>query len=166
MKHMGLILLFSAVVMIGTAYVTRLHERVRLLKAFKLQMQSIKRRFSVSRPPFTELFSDDDDPLTKPFSQLICECMKNGASAKDAVTAAFSSSCVPGFLKKDERKFLAGIYVSLSLCDIVSALGTLDNACEELDSYIEAAAQCERKNAKPVMSAAVYIGLAAVILLW
>ena len=166
MKLMGLLLLFLAIVMLGAAYVSRLRERVRLLKAFKLMMLSIKRKLSVSRPCFSELFADNADTETLPFTSVIAERMKNGDAPENAVGAAFSEACALRLLKRGERVFLSETLISLSLGDLSESLGMLGNACEELDSYIIGAEEDERKNAKPVLSAAVYIAMTAVILLW
>ena len=155
MKHIGLLLMFSAVAMIGGTCVSRLHERVRLLKAFRSQILSVKRRLSVGRPSFIY-----------PFFDIISQQMKKGKPPDEAVKKAFNCADGARLLKRDEREVLSGCFASISISDIATALRILDNACKELDTYIEQASDEERKNAKPVMSVAVYIGLAAVILLW
>ena len=166
MKHIGLLLMFSAVAMIGGTCVSRLHERVRLLKAFRSQILSVKRRLSVGRPSFYELFDKCDDAFIYPFFDIISQQMKKGKPPDEAVKKAFNCADGARLLKRDEREVLSGCFASISISDIATALRILDNACKELDTYIEQATDEERKNAKPVMSVAVYIGLAAVILLW
>lgn len=165
MKLLGLLMLFLSIVSVGASYATRLRERVRLLKAFKELMLTLKRRFSVSRPSLAELFQTDSDPLTQPFSRAIYEGIGSGESPVRAAEAAFSSPCAVRLLKSAERAYLCGVVASLAEGDVSSVLGTLDSAADELGAFIAEASEHEKKNAKTGLALSFYIGLAVVIML-
>ena len=164
-KLFGLLLLFSSSVLVGVSMAQRLKERVALLLALRLLMQSIKAELSISMPELHELFSHSSNERTKPITDRLSERLQAGLSPRESADDAFSSPYAKRLLAPQEREYLARSLSALGMGDLKCACETLDAACSQLDVYITQASENEKQNTKVSLALSVYTGLAVVIVL-
>lgn len=164
-KLCGVILILLSSIAAGVSYSSRLHERVKMLISLKTLVIALGNELSMYMPELPDVYSSNRDERTKPLTDDLSAAMNEGLSPDEAAERAFSSETAKRLLLPDEREFLAAVFAQLGSGDLQSADKLLSGAEKRLETYISAAEEKEKKSSKVGMAAAVYIGLAAVILM-
>ncbi|MBQ1546352.1 MAG: hypothetical protein IIZ59_02335 [Clostridia bacterium] len=165
MRISGAILIALSSVFTGFALSSRIHERVRMLISVNLLIQQMSRSLSFGMTPYMELFTECTDERIKPFTEAVCKNIRAGADPTEGVRAGADIPAMKRLLTADERAYLAQVLSAVPQADIDGARSILDGAAARFGAIIARAEQSEKSDSKISMTAAVYIGAAAAVLL-
>lgn len=161
----GALLIALSSVMAGFALSSRIHERVRMLISINLLIQEMSRSLSLGMPPYAELFGGCADGRLKPFTEAVNENLLAGADPEKSVKTGCDVPAMKRLLTSVEREYLTKVLSAVAEADIDGARSILSGASERFTAIITQAELSEKSDSKISMTAAVYIGAAAAVLL-